>query len=120
MGLKQYAPSTNDDLVVVGYKAGYNLNGDDHKGAVLIGSEAGYNLTNDHPPQQGSMYIGYRKGGNFTTANSSMGIGFKALYGLYVGANGNSHSNSYGTNLRLVITLILWVVIQQDLVLIHI
>ena len=47
------------------------------------------------------MYIGYQAGYNYTTANTSMGIGFKALYGLYVGANGGSHSNTYGTNLAV-------------------
>ena len=35
----QYTPATNDDLVVVGYKAGYNLKGDSENGGVLIGSQ---------------------------------------------------------------------------------
>ena len=48
-----------------------------------------------------------------------MGIGYKALWGEYVGVNGTSHSNIYGSNLAIVILLIL-VVIQQDLVVVHI
>ena len=97
-----YSSSANDDLVVVGYKAGYNLKGDSENGGVLIGSQAGYNLTDDTSYMGASnMFIGYQFGYNFTTANPSMGIGYKALWGEYVGANGNSHSNIYGSNLAI-------------------
>ena len=42
------------------------------------------------------MFIGYQIKYNFTTANPIKGIGY-ALWGEYVGANGTSHSNIYGS-----------------------
>ena len=104
-----YSSSANDDMVVVGHQAGYNLKGDSENGGVLIGSQAGYNLTDDTSyASRPNMFIGYQAGYNFTTANPSMGIGYKALWGEYVGANGVSHSNTYGSNLAIGDYVIRW------------
>ena len=70
---------------------------------VHIGSQAGYNLTDDRSyASRPNMFIGYQAGYNFTTANPSMGIGYKALWGEYVRlAIGVSPPMHHGSNLAI-------------------